>query len=75
MCIKSRGGCRVPKLWKVFYKDQKGEWLPVENTNAYGVEKGIGNEVIYKPVTTKAIKLEVKLAEKNAAGIFEWEVE
>ena len=69
------GGCRVPKSWKIFYKDQKGEWLPVENTNAYGVEKGIGNEVIFKPVTTKAIKLEVKLAEKNAAGIFEWEVE
>jgi len=69
------GGCRVPQSWKVFYKDQKGEWLPVENINAYGVEKGIGNEVIFKPVTTKAIKLEVKLAEKNAAGIFEWEVE
>ena len=69
------GGCRVPKSWKIFYKDQKGEWLPVENTNAYGVEKGIGNEVIFNPVTTKAIKLEVKLAEKNAAGIFEWEVE
>ena len=69
------GGCRVPQSWKIFYKDAAGEWKPVENTNAYGVEKGIGNEVIYKPVTTKAIKLEVKLAEKNAAGIFEWEVE
>jgi len=69
------GGCRVPQSWKVFYKDKNGQWLPVENTNAYGVEKGIGNEVIFKPVTTKAIKLEVKLAEKNTAGIFEWEVE
>jgi len=69
------GGCRVPQSWKIFYKDAAGEWKLVENTNAYGVEKGIGNEVIYKPVTTKAIKLEVKLAEKNAAGIFEWEVE
>ncbi len=69
------GGCRVPQSWKVFYKDKNGQWLPVENTNAYGVEKGLGNEVSFKPVTTKAIKLEVKLAEKNAAGIFEWEVE
>ena len=69
------GGCRVPQSWKVFYKNQNGEWLPVENVNAYGVEKGLGNEVVFKPVTTKAIKLEVKLAEKNAAGIFEWEVE
>jgi len=69
------GGCRVPQNWKLFYKDAIGEWKPVENTNTYGVEKGIGNEVIFKPVTTKALKLEVKLAEKNAAGIFEWEVE
>ena len=69
------GGCRVPQSWKVYYKDNAGEWKPVENTNAYKVEKGMGNEVVFKPVTTKAIKLEVKLAEKNAAGIFEWEVE
>lgn len=69
------GGCRVPQSWKVFYKDKNGEWLPVENTTPYSVEKGIGNEVIFKAVKTKALKLEVKLAEKNAAGIFEWEVE
>jgi len=71
----SWGGCRIPQSWKIFYKDAAGDWKPVDNTNAYGVEKGIGNEVIFKPVTTKALKLEVKLAEKNTAGIFEWEVE
>jgi DUF1680 family protein len=69
------GGCRVPQSWKIYYKDTKGEWTPVENATIYGVEKGIANEVVFKPVTTKAMKLEVKLPEKNAAGIFEWEVE
>jgi uncharacterized protein len=69
------GGCRVPKSWKILYKDSRGEWLPVENTIPYGVEKGLGNEVIFKPVTTKALKIEVQLPDKNAAGIFEWEVE
>lgn len=69
------GGCRVPQSWKIYYKDKNGEWTPVENTVSYGVEKGIGNEVVFKPVTTKALKIEVKLPEKNAAGIFEWEVE
>jgi hypothetical protein len=39
------------------------------------VEEGLGNEVVFKPVTTKALKIEVKLPEKNASGIFEWEVE
>ena len=69
------GGCRVPESWKIFYKDKNGVWTPVENTIPYGVEKGIGNEVVFKPVATKALKIEVKLPEKNAAGIFEWEVE
>jgi len=69
------GGCRVPQSWKIFYKNIKGEWLPVENTTPYGLEKGIGNEVIFKPVTTKNVKIEIKLPEKNATGIYEWEVE
>lgn len=69
------GGCRVPKSWKLYYKNSAGEWSPVENTSAYGVEKGISNEVIFKPVTTKELKLEINLPEKNSAGIFEWEVE
>jgi DUF1680 family protein len=69
------GGCRIPQSWKIYYKDKNDEWQPVENTKAYGVEKGMGNEVLFKPVVTKALKLEVKLQEKNAAGIFEWEVE
>ena len=69
------GGCRVPQSWKIYYKDKSGEWIPVENAVPYGLEKGFGNEVTFKPVSTKALKIEVKLPEKNAAGIFEWEVE
>lgn len=69
------GGCRVPQSWKIFYKDKNGEWVPVENTIPYGVQKGIGNEVNFKPIVTRALKIEVKLPEKNAAGIFEWQVD
>ncbi|MTK53984.1 glycoside hydrolase family 127 protein [Paludibacter sp.] len=69
------GGCRVPKSWKIYYQDKNGAWIAVENQKPYGVEKGIGNEVVFKPVVTKALKLEVQLPEKNAAGIYEWEVE
>jgi len=69
------GGCRVPQWWKIYFKDKNGEWTPVENTTSYKVDKGTGNEVIFKPITTNALKIEVKLPEKNSAGIFEWEVE
>ncbi|HRZ97812.1 MAG TPA: glycoside hydrolase family 127 protein [Paludibacter sp.] len=69
------GGCRVPQAWKLFYQTADGQWMPVENTSSYGVEKGQNNEVIFKPVTTSALKIEIELPEKNSAGIFEWEVE
>jgi hypothetical protein len=69
------GGCRVPESWKIYYRDNRGEWVPVENSGNYGVVKGISNKVVFKPVTTSAMKLVVKLQEKEAAGIFEWAVE
>jgi hypothetical protein len=65
----------VPESWKIYYKDAQGLWIPVENTSDYGVEKGTANEVVFKPVTTSALKIEVKLRPKVAAGFFEWEVE
>lgn len=69
------GGCRVPEWWKVYYKNASNEWTPVENISAYGIEKGTGNEVRFKPVTTQELKLEIKLPMKNASGLYEWEVE
>jgi len=69
------GGCRTPQSWKVYYKDKDDQWKPVENISNYGVEKGIANDVSFNPVMAKGLKLEVKLPEKNSAGLYEWEVE
>ncbi|NDV58476.1 beta-L-arabinofuranosidase domain-containing protein [Bacteroides sp. 519] len=68
------GGCRVPKAWKIYYKDNSGEWKPVPNDSGYGVKKGFANEVFFDTVKTKAVKLEVQLPDDNAAGVFEWEI-
>ena len=68
------GGCRVPKSWKIYYKDTAGAWVPVQNLNEYGTKKGNPNTVDFEPVKTTAVKLEVVQPEKNASGIFEWEV-
>jgi DUF1680 family protein len=68
------GGCRVPKSWRVLYKDAKGEWLPVAEPDKYTTEKGSANTVNFKPVTTPALKLEVTLPDDNSAGIYEWTV-
>lgn len=68
------GGCRVPKGWKVYYKDVQGQWQPVSGADKYGVEKGVGNTVNFDPVKTKAVKLEVIQPSDNSSGLFEWEV-
>ena len=68
------GGCRVPKSWKIYYKDAAGNWVPVSNPDKYSVNKGAANTVNFDPVTTSALKLEVVLPDDNAPGIFEWDV-
>ncbi len=66
-----RGGCRVPKSWRLLYRDGK-EWKPVEGASAYGVEKDKLNRVAFQPVTTTALRLEVQLQPNFSGGILEW---
>ena len=68
------GGCRVPKSWNIYYRDEQGNWQPVAHPDHFGVKKGMGNTVNFDPVKTKALKLEVTLPDDNSAGIFEWSV-
>ncbi|MFT3738520.1 MAG: glycoside hydrolase family 127 protein [Breznakibacter sp.] len=69
------GGCRVPRDWKIYYRDNDGTWKPVEATSPYGVAKGVENDVTFKPVSTTAVKIEVQLPPDNASGIYEWSVQ
>jgi six-hairpin glycosidase len=68
------GGCRVPKAWRIYYKDTAGEWCPVQNADSYGVVKGAANTVNFDPVKTTAVKLEVIQPDQFSTGLFEWEV-
>lgn len=77
------GGCRVPREWKLYYRDEKGEWQPVTFRNelmanpgatTYPVVKGAPCKASFDPVTTDALKLEIRLPADNATGLFEWQV-
>lgn len=68
-----RGECRVPQSWRVLYKDGD-EWKPVENLDPYGVEKDRYNRVVFEPVTTSGLRLEVVMQPAWSAGIQEWKV-
>jgi hypothetical protein len=67
------GQCRVPKAWRILYQDGDA-WKPVDASESYGVEKDQYNRVIFKPVTTKVLRLEVTLQLEWSAGIQEWKV-
>lgn len=69
------GSCRLPRSWKVYYKNAAGEWTAVPEADAYPISKGNPNTVHFAPVSTSAVKLEVVLPEKNAAGLYEWEIQ
>jgi hypothetical protein len=68
------GGCRVPETWEVHY--QKGnQWIPVEALAEYNVTKDDWDTMEFRPVTTSALRLIIKLKEEYSTGIHEWIVE
>jgi hypothetical protein len=65
------GGCRVPKSWRLMYKDGD-QWKQVSNAGNYDVDKDKFNKVTFAPVETMALRLEVQLQPDFSAGILEW---
>jgi hypothetical protein len=68
-----RGGCKLPKSWRLLYKDGQ-DWKPVAEPTAYPVERDRFCEVKFKEVTTSALRLEVRLEKDFSGGILEWRV-
>lgn len=69
----TRGGCKLPKSWRVLYRDGK-DWKPVADAGEYVVAKDKFCEVTFKEVTTGALRLEVQLEKDFSGGILEWRV-
>ncbi len=69
-----RGGCRVPKAWRVLCRDG-GEWKPVAGASACGTKTDTFNRVTFEPVETRGLRLEVELQDGFSGGILEWRVE
>jgi DUF1680 family protein len=65
------GGCRIPAAYQVLYK-KDGAWIPVKNVTPYVIEKDKYNTVRFEPVTTTALRMEVRLSSDNSSGIHEW---
>jgi uncharacterized protein len=68
-----QGGVRVPKAWRLLYKAADG-WKPVDAAGEYGVATNRYNTIRFKPVTTSALRLELKAQPDFSAGVQEWRV-
>lgn len=67
------GGCRIPLSYKILYlKD--GNWEPVEVINDSGIAKDKFNILKFKPIKTKAVKIEVQQPVDHSSGIHEWRI-
>ena len=67
------GGCRTPASWVVQCQDGRG-WREVANASPRGVVKDRFNQTTFEEITTKALRLEVKLQSEFSGGILEWQV-
>lgn len=67
------GQCRIPASWQLCYR-KSGQWVPVANASAFGVDKDRFNETTFDAVTTDALRIDVQLREGFSGGVLEWRV-
>ena len=68
------GGCKAPASWTLLYKESDA-WKPVELTKGgYATDKDKLHRVEFKPITTTAMRVEVKLQDGFSGGVMEWRV-
>lgn len=62
---------KLPKSWRILYCDSEN-WKEVNSPMGYPIEADKLNQASFGPVTTSALRLEVRLQEGATAGLFEW---
>jgi hypothetical protein len=70
-----RGGCKLPKSWRLLFRDEAGAFKPVASASSYGIEKDTFNTVRFAPVETDALRIEVELRDDWSAGVQEVVIE
>jgi hypothetical protein len=68
------GGCRVPESWRVLWRDGN-QWKPVQDPSGFPSDKDRFNTASFAPLTTDAVRLEVKLQKGFSGGILEWRLQ
>jgi DUF1680 family protein len=69
------GSCRVPAEWRILWLDGD-KWKPVKLLPGehYSTKLDHFNKVSFEPVTTRELRLEVKLKPDYSGGVLKWRV-
>jgi uncharacterized protein len=67
------GGCAVPVSWSLLYQDGE-QWKPVETAGAYTVSTNAYDSITFKPVTTTALRMEIKFQNDYSVGMEAWKL-
>ncbi len=68
------GSYGLPVAWSLSWQKSDGTWIPVNNTTPFIIEPDHFNQLKFKSVQTKALKLEMTLSKDLPGGIIEWRV-
>ena len=59
------GGCALPQSWTLSW-DNNGQWTPVESSESKM------DEITFKQVKTKRLRLDIRQRNRMASGLYEW---
>jgi hypothetical protein len=65
------GSYTLPVSWSLSYQKEDGTWAPVDSFSPYLIEKDQYNEVTFVAVTTKGLRIDLKLSDAGPGGIIE----
>ena len=74
--VAQGGGCGLPTSWRLLARPANGkanEWTEVARGDS--VPESGAVQATFQPTTTRALRLEVKLAPGKSGGTLEWSVE
>jgi DUF1680 family protein len=70
---RDTGRCWVPESWQLLYRDGGG-WKPVARASTFGTEVDKFNRVMFDPIETDGLRIELRLRENRSGGVLEWQV-
>ncbi|MFG0330893.1 MAG: beta-L-arabinofuranosidase domain-containing protein [Phycisphaerales bacterium] len=68
------GQCRVPRAWRLLYRDAQGRWIGVETDDDFGCVADQYNSVEFDPIETDGLRVVVDLQPDYSGGVLEWKV-